>query len=117
MYKLAKIFVPKEVPSEVDQALRTLLTAMIEVMRVQAARTELWTLAVVRQSMCKQESGEIGPENPTASTAEADAPVSCDAEAMVALEALPTLIKLDRYQRRAEGYCRRILEDLGPINM
>ncbi len=117
VYKLAKVFIPKEVRPEVDRALRTLLAAMMEVMRVQAARTELWTLAMARRSMCKQEDGEIGPKDLTASTVEPGTPVFCDVEAMVALEALPTLIKLDRYQRRAEGCCRRVLRDLGPISM
>jgi hypothetical protein len=113
VHRLAKIFVPNSATADVDQAIRTSLTAMMEVMRVQEARNELWKIALARQ--LTQASGHLAVEGDGAPRGESGA-LSQDPEAMIALEVLPLIIKLERYQRRAEAYCRRMLEECGPHN-
>ena len=117
VHRLAKIFGPKGVAPEIDQAIKRLLTAMMEVMRVQAARNDLWRIALVRQSMFEQQIDKAAGNGETGTTAETDIVVSQDLEAAVALEVLPLIMKLERYQRRAEASCRWIVDELGRIDI
>ena len=105
VHKLAKIFVPKGASSDAGDKIRTLLTAMTAVMRVQAARTELWTIALMRQSMLGRDEAEA--------VLEANGVISDKVEGMVSLEVLPQIVRLERYQRRAEANFRRVLNELG----
>ena len=115
VYKLAKVFISEGESSDLGDEIRTLLTAMMAVMRVQAARTELWTIALMRESLLKQDHGNVVREDKAGSPPEADGVVSDDLEGMVALEVLPQIAGFERYQRRAEAHCRRIIKDLGQI--
>jgi len=107
--KLATVFVPKEAGPDVDQAIRTSLTAMMEVMRVHAAREELWKVALARQSVCRRTTAP----DPGGSGNGSDAGILFDSEALAAMEVLPQLLRLERYQRRAEAYCWRIIREFG----
>src|SRR5262249_36447403 len=116
VHKLAKTFVPKGAAPEVDQVIRRLLTAMMEVMRVQAARNDLWRITLARQSMFEQEIGTSAGDGEIGSATETATIIYQDLEATVALEILPLVIKLDRYQRRTEASCRRMISEIGQVN-
>lgn len=115
VHKLAKVFVPEGENDARGNEIRTLLTAMMDVMRVQAARNELWTITLMRQSLATQDDGIVRARE-AGGLLRAHRLTSDELEGIVALEVLPQIVRLERYQRRAEAHLRRMLNKLVGVN-
>lgn len=110
VHNLAKIFVPKGADHNLERAIKTVLAAMVNVMRVQAARMEVWNAALVQHSMRQREAAPIESKQELGTMIEVNGEPIVDPVVLVGVDVLPELLKLERYQRRAEAYCRRIIE-------
>jgi hypothetical protein len=115
VHKLAKIFMPKGAKPDHERAIKTILAAIVDVMRVQAARTEVWNAALIRRSVSEQQDGRVdfnwGPEGPIDGNEDA----AYDADALVGVQVLPQLLKLERYHRRAEAYCKHVISEFDGV--
>jgi hypothetical protein len=76
---------------------------------------EVWNAVLMQRSMGEPEDARVKFNRKPESAADVSGEAAVDTDALVAVEVLPQLLKLERYQRRAEAYCRHVVEELGGL--
>jgi hypothetical protein len=96
--RLAKAFTPTDAEPGVRERLRIMAGTMLDVLRVEAARTEVWNSSLPGQA------GVLAVSEMADLPAQADA---AEREAAACLEILSRLVGLTRYERGALSRCKR----------
>ena len=114
--RLTRIFTQDGTDLDLRQQARIRAGTTIDLMRVQAARMEVWNAALCRAAAraAQAEKHEFGGEFDRSGGSEVrPARDELEREAGVCLEILPQLQTLERYERRAHSWWKRTLAVLG----
>ena len=115
--RLVRVFTQEGTDVDLRQQARIRAGTTVDLMRVQAARTEVWNAALSRAAVRgaqAEKSQSAGGFDRSGRSELRPARDELAREAGVCLEILPQLQTVERYERRAHSWWKRTLAVLGP---